>query len=64
MWPWLQHDPLMTWCALGIEVVHHGTMFHLNQHKYTQDLLIRTAMLDSKPATSYSGIGRTNVVSS
>ena len=58
MWPCLQHGPLMTWCALGIEVVHHGTMFHLNQHKYTQELLIRTAMLDSKPATTPGLLGQ------
>ncbi|KAJ9678334.1 hypothetical protein PVL29_020488 [Vitis rotundifolia] len=43
---------------LGIEVVHYGTMFHLSQHKYTQDLLTRTAMLDSKPATTPGLLGQ------
>ena len=44
---------------LGIEVVRHGTMFHLSQHKYTQDLLSRTTMLDSKPATTQGLLGQT-----
>ena len=44
---------------LGIEVVRYGTMFHLSQHKYTQDLLTRTTMLDSKPATTPGLLGQT-----
>ena len=37
---------------MGIEVVRSGTMFHLSQHNYTRDLLSRTTMLESKPATT------------
>ena len=44
---------------LGIEVVRHGTMFHLSQHKYTQDILTCTTMLDSKPATTLRLLGKT-----
>ncbi|RVW59875.1 Retrovirus-related Pol polyprotein from transposon RE1 [Vitis vinifera] len=43
----------------GSKVVRSGTMFHLSQHKYTQDLLSRTAMLDSKPATTPGLLGQT-----
>ncbi|KAJ9683081.1 hypothetical protein PVL29_018886 [Vitis rotundifolia] len=44
---------------LGIKVVHYGTMFHLSQHKHTQDLLTRTTMLDSKPTTTPGLLGQT-----
>ena len=44
---------------LGIEVVCHGTMFHLSQHNYAQNLLIRIAMLDSKPTTTLRLLGQT-----
>ena len=44
---------------LGIKVVRSGIMFHLSQHKYTQDLLSRTAMLESKPATTPGLLGQT-----
>ena len=44
---------------LGIEVVRYGTMFHLSQHKYIQDLLTRIAMLDPNPATTPGLLGQT-----
>ena len=34
-------------------------MFHLSQHNYAQNLLIRIAMLDSKPTTTLRLLGQT-----
>ena len=44
---------------LGIEVIHYGSRMHLNQHKYVQDLLAHTNMLDSKLAHTLGMLGRT-----
>ena len=44
---------------LGVEVIHNETMLHLNQHKYIQDILTRTNMLDSKPAGMPGMLGKT-----
>ena len=42
---------------LGIEVQHQAGALHLSQQKYISDLLTRTGMLDSKPATTPSSLG-------
>ena len=44
---------------LSIEVIHYGSRMHLSQHKYVQDLLARTNMLDSKLAHTPGILGRT-----
>ncbi|XP_034685938.1 uncharacterized mitochondrial protein AtMg00810-like [Vitis riparia] len=44
---------------LGVEVIHNETMLHLNQHKYIQDILTPTNMLDSKPAGMPGMLGKT-----
>ena len=44
---------------LGIKVIHYGSRMHLNQHKYVQDLLAHTNMLDSKLAHTLGMLGRT-----
>ncbi|KAL6338379.1 hypothetical protein AAG906_018750 [Vitis piasezkii] len=44
---------------LGIEVLQTDTALHLNQHRYVQDLLQRTNMLDSKSAHTPGLLGQT-----
>ncbi|KAL6338348.1 hypothetical protein AAG906_018718 [Vitis piasezkii] len=44
---------------VGIEVLQTDTTLHLNQHRYVQDLLQRTNMLDSKSAHTPGLLGQT-----
>ena len=44
---------------LGIQVTQHGDILHLTQQKYIQDLLQKTQMVDTKPASTPGASGRT-----